>query len=57
MFRGAYFGRSPMNDPPTAVGGILSFYLYRFGRLAMNDPPTAVGGIQTNLETVWVGCL
>ena len=35
-----------MNDPPTAVGGIRSFYLYRFGRLSMNDPPPAVGGIQ-----------
>ena len=34
-----------MNNPPTAVGGILASNFQGSSRLGMNDPPTAVGGI------------
>ena len=35
-----------MNNPPTAVGGILPTVVAPAScRLCMNDPPTAVGGI------------
>ena len=40
-----YFCRLGMNDPPTAVGGILTRRSYCFRRLSMKHPPTAVGGI------------
>ena len=38
--------RRDLNNPPTAVGGIESFFARFFFRLDLNDPPTAVGGIR-----------
>ena len=34
-----------MNDPPTAVGGIIPMQSRLFCRLDLNDPPASVGGI------------
>ncbi|MGH9844877.1 MAG: hypothetical protein ACREEM_39680, partial [Blastocatellia bacterium] len=41
---GSGVGRQGFNDPPTAVGGIVSGDC-AVGRQGFNDPPTAVGGI------------
>ena len=48
--------RLGMNNPPTAVGGILTRCFDDLVRPSMNHPPTAVGGILSLTQfRQWVG--